>query len=82
MQKDCALTQSDNDLKHDICIEVLNEYLNAFKISERAMRILPSSLTRKERTELTYYQEMVRNIKMVRDYVDTRTESVNWDWDS
>ena len=82
MQKDCALTQSDNDLKHDICIEVLNEYLNAFKISERAMRILPSSLTRKERTELTYYQEMVRNIKMVRDYVDTRTESVNWEWDS
>ena len=82
MQKDYALTQSDNDLKHDICIEVLNEYLNAFKISERAMRILPSSLTRKERTELTYYQEMVRNIKMVRDYVDTRTESVNWDWDS
>ena len=82
MQKDCALTQSDNDLKHDICIEVLNEYLNAFKISERAMRILPSSLTRKERTELTYYQEMVRNIKMVRDYVDTRTESVTWEWDS
>ena len=82
MQKDCALTQSDNDLKHDICIEVLNEYLNAFKISERAMRILPSSLTRKERTELTYYQEMVRNIKMVRDYVDTRTESVTWERDS
>ena len=82
MQKDYALTQSDNDLKHDICIEVLNEYLNVFKISERAMRILPSSLTRKERTELTYYQEMVRNIKMVRDYVDTRTESVNWEWDS
>ena len=76
------MTQSDNDVKHDICIEVLNEYLNAFKISERAMRILPSSLTRKERTELTYYQEMVRNIKMVRDYVDTRTESVNWEWDS
>jgi|TARA_R110000803_G_scaffold32984_5_gene72352 hypothetical protein len=76
------LIQSDNDIKHDICIEVLNEYLNAFKISERAMRILPSSLTRKERTELTYYQEMVRNIKMVRDYVDTRTESVNWEWDS
>jgi hypothetical protein len=76
------LIQSDNDVKHDICIEVLNEYLNAFKISERAMRILPSSLTRKERTELTYYQEMVRNIKMVRDYVDTRTESVTWEWDS
>lgn len=76
------MIQSDNDIKHDICIEVLNEYLNAFKISERAMRILPSSLTRKERTELTYYQEMVRNIKMVRDYVDTRTESVNWEWDS
>ena len=48
------MTQSDNDVKHDICIEVLNEYLNAFKISERAMRILPSSLTRKERTELHY----------------------------
>ena len=76
------MTQSDNDVKHDICIEVLNEYLNAFKISERAIRILPASLSRKERVELTYYQEMVRNIKMVRDYVDTRTESVNWDWDS
>ena len=73
------MTQSDNDLKHDICIEVLNEYLNAFKISERAMRILPSSLTRKERTELTYYQEMVRNIEMVRNYIDTRSESVDWE---
>ena len=71
--------ESDNDIKHDICIEVLEEYLNAFKMSERAMRNLPASLTRKERTELIYYQEMVRNIKMVRDYIDTRTESVDWE---
>tara|TARA_R110001592_G_scaffold24350_1_gene94049 strand:+ start:547 stop:774 length:228 start_codon:yes stop_codon:yes gene_type:complete len=71
--------QSDSDIKHDICIEVLNQYLDAFKISERAMRTLPASLTRKERVELTYYQEMVRNIGMVRDYIDTRTESVDWE---
>lgn len=70
--------KTDNEIKHDICIEVLNEYLNAFQINEKAMRKLPSSLTRKERVELIYYQEMVRNIKMVRDYIDTRTESVNW----
>jgi hypothetical protein len=70
--------ESDNE-KHDICIEVLEEYLKAFKMSERAMRTLPASLTRKERTELIYYQEMVRNIKMVRDYIDTRTESVDWE---
>ena len=79
MQKDCALTQSDNDLKHDICIEVLNEYLNIFKMVEKSMRRLPASLTRKERVELTYYQEMVRNTKMVRDYIDTRSESVDWE---
>jgi len=79
MQKDCALTQSDNDVKHDICIEVLNEYLNVFQMSERSMRRLPASLTRKERAELTYYQEMVRNTKMVRDYIDTRSESVDWE---
>ena len=71
--------KTDNEIKHDICIEVLNEYLNAFQINEKAMRKLPSSLTRKERVELIYYQEMVRNIKMVRDYIDTRTESVNWE---
>jgi hypothetical protein len=70
--------KTDNEIKHDICIEVLNEYLNAFQINEKAMRKLPSSLTRKERVELIYYQEMVRNIKMVRDYIDTRTESINW----
>ncbi len=78
MRKECVV-QSDSDIKHDICIEVLNQYLDAFKISERAMRTLPASLTRKERVELTYYQEMVRNIKMVRDYIDTRTESVDWE---
>jgi len=71
--------KTDNEIKHDICIEVLNEYLNVFEINEKAMRKLPSSLTRKERVELIYYQEMVRNIKMVRDYIDTRTESVNWE---
>ena len=73
------MSKTDNEIKHDICIEVLNEYLNVFEINEKAMRKLPSSLTRKERVELIYYQEMVRNIKMVRDYIDTRTESVNWE---
>ena len=73
------MTQSDNDLKHDICIEVLNEYLDVFQTVERSMRKLPASLTRKERVELTYYQEMVRNTKMVRDYIDTRSESVDWE---
>jgi len=73
------LTQSDNDLKHDICIEVLNEYLDVFQTVERSMRKLPASLTRKERVELTYYQEMVRNIKMVRGYIETRSESVEWE---
>jgi len=75
------VVESDNDIKHDICIEVLEEYLNAFKMSERAMRTLPASLTRKERTELIYYQEMVRNIKMIKDYIETRTETINSDWD-
>ena len=73
------MTQSDNDLKHDICIEVLNEYLDVFQTVERSMRKLPASLTRKERVELTYYQEMVRNIKMVRNYIETRSESVEWE---
>ena len=73
------MTQSDNDLKHDICIEVLNEYLDIFQTVERSMRKLPASLTRKERVELTYYQEMVRNIKMVRGYIETRSESVEWE---
>ena len=73
------MTQSDNDLKHDICIEVLNEYLDVFQTVERSMRKLPASLTRKERVELTYYQEMVRNIKMVRGYIETRSESVEWE---
>ena len=50
-------------------------------MSERAMRTLPASLTRKERTELIYYQEMVRNIKMIKDYIETRTETINSDWD-
>jgi hypothetical protein len=81
MRKECVV-ESDSDIKHDICIEVLNQYLDAFKISERAMRKLPVSMTKKERTELVYYQEMVRNIGMVKDYIDTRTESINFDWDS
>ena len=71
--------KTDNEIKHDICIEVLNKYLDTFEVNEKAMRKLPSSLTRKERAELVYYQEMVRNIKMVRDYIATRTESVNWE---
>ena len=78
MRKECVV-ESDSDIKHDICIEVLNQYLDAFKISERSMRKLPVSMTKKERTELVYYQEMVRNIGMVRDYIDTRTESVDWE---
>ena len=68
-----------SDKKHDICIEVLNQYLDVFKTVERSMRKLPASLTQKERVELTYYQEMVRNIKMVRDYIDKRTEAVDWE---
>lgn len=74
--------RADPKLMNDICVEVLNDYLKYFKMAERAMRKLPGSLTRKERTELVYYQEMVRNIGMVKDYIDTRTESINFDWDS
>jgi hypothetical protein len=74
--------RADTKLMNDICVEVLNDYLKYFKMAERAMRKLPGSLTRKERTELVYYQEMVRNIGMVKDYIDTRTESINFDWDS
>jgi len=78
MQKE-FVERMRSDKKHDICIEVLNQYLDVFKTVERSMRKLPASLTQKERVELTYYQEMVRNIKMVRDYIDTRTESVDWE---
>jgi|TARA_R100001460_G_scaffold41345_1_gene76966 hypothetical protein len=74
--------RADTKLMNDICVEVLNDYLKYFKMAERAMRKLPGSLTRTERTELVYYQEMVRNIGMVKDYIDTRTESINFDWDS
>ena len=77
-----SAVRADTKLMNDICVEVLNDYLKYFKIAERAMRKLPGSLTRKERTELVYYQEMVRNIGMVKDYIDTRTESINFDWDS
>ena len=85
MRKECVVesdVRADTKLMNDICVEVLNDYLKYFKIAERAMRKLPGSLTRKERTELVYYQEMVRNIGMVKDYIDTRTESINFDWDS
>tara|TARA_E500000318_G_C3467939_1_gene175315 strand:- start:66 stop:305 length:240 start_codon:yes stop_codon:yes gene_type:complete len=74
--------RADTKLMNDICVEVLNDYLQYFKMAERAMRKLPGSMTRKERTELVYYQEMVRNIGMVKDYIDTRTETINLDWDS
>tara|TARA_E500000305_G_scaffold102771_1_gene97768 strand:+ start:443 stop:682 length:240 start_codon:yes stop_codon:yes gene_type:complete len=74
--------RADTKLMNDICVEVLNDYLKYFKMAERAMRKLPGSMTRKERTELVYYQEMVRNIGMVKDYIDTRTETINLDWDS
>tara|TARA_R110000796_G_scaffold129780_1_gene245472 strand:+ start:332 stop:571 length:240 start_codon:yes stop_codon:yes gene_type:complete len=74
--------RADTKLMNDICVEVLNDYLKYFKIAERAMRKLPGAMTKKERTELVYYQEMVRNIGMVKDYIDTRTESINFDWDS
>jgi len=72
----------NNDEKHDICVEVLYEYLNAFQVSERAMRKSPGPMTRKEKTELVYYQEMVRNISMVIDYVENKTESINYDWNA
>ena len=74
--------RADTKLMNDICVEVLNDYLQYFKMAERAMRKLPGSMTREERTELVYYQEMVRNIGMVKDYIDTRTETINLDWDS
>ena len=74
--------RADTKLMNDICVEVLNDYLKYFKTAERAMRKLPGAMTKKERTELVYYQEMVRNIGMVKDYIDTRTESINFDWDS
>ena len=73
-----ADVKDDMELTHDICIHILNRYLNYFEVSEKAMRKLPGAMTKKERTELVYYQEMVRNIKMVRDYIDNRTESVDW----
>jgi len=82
MRKECVVesdVRADTKLMNDICVEVLNDYLKYFKMAERAMRKLPGSLTRKERTELVYYQEMVRNIKMVKDYIDKRTESVDWE---
>jgi len=85
MRKECVVesdVRADTKLMNDICVEVLNDYLKYFKMAERAMRKLPGSLTRKERTELVYYQEMVRNIGMVKDYIDTRTDSINFDWDS
>jgi len=71
--------KDDMQLTHDICVHILDRYLTYFKVSEKAMRKLPGSMTKKERIELVYYQEMVRNIKMVRDYIDTRTESVDWE---
>ena len=71
--------KDDMQLTHDICVHILNRYLTYFKVSERAMRKLPGSMSRKERAELVYYQEMVRNIKMVKDYIDKRTESVDWE---
>jgi len=85
MRKECVVesdVRADTKLMNDICVEVLNDYLKYFKMAERAMRKLPGSMTRKERTELVYYQEMVRNIGMVKDYIDTRTETINLDWDS
>jgi len=85
MRKECVVesdVRADTKLMNDICVEVLNDYLKYFKMAERAMRKLPGSMSRKERAELVYYQEMVRNIGMVKDYIDTRTESINFDWDS
>lgn len=65
--------------KHKMCIEVLDEYLHTFKVVEQTMRKQPYSLTRKERAELVYYQEMSRNIQMVRDYIETGKEPVDWE---
>jgi hypothetical protein len=62
-----------------MCIEVLDEYLHTFKVVEQTMRKQPYSLTRKERAELVYYQEMSRNIQMVRDYIETGKEPVDWE---
>jgi len=85
MRKECVVesdVRADTKLMNDICAEVLNNYLKYFKMAERAMRKLPGAMTKKERTELVYYQEMVRNIGMVKDYIETRTETINFDWDS
>ena len=87
MRKECvgkmeSDVKDDMQLTHDICVHILDRYLTYFKMSERAMRKVPGAMSRKERAELVYYQEMVRNIGMVKDYIDTRTESINFDWDS
>tara|TARA_R110000744_G_scaffold81436_2_gene160063 strand:- start:336 stop:557 length:222 start_codon:yes stop_codon:yes gene_type:complete len=68
----------EEKIKHENCIEVLNDYLKQFQAAERSLRKLPASLSRIERTELTYYQEMIRNIRMIRDYIDIKDEPVDW----
>jgi len=35
-------------------------------------------LTRKERAELVFYQEMNRNIEMIKKYIETGEESIDW----
>ena len=56
--------------KYKTCVEVLDEYLHTFKVVEQTMRKQPYSLTRKERAELVYYQEMSRNIEMIKNYIE------------
>jgi hypothetical protein len=64
--------------KYQTCIEVLEEYQNTFKVVEQSIRKQPYSLTRKERAELVFYQEMNRNIEMIKSYIETGEESIDW----
>lgn len=64
--------------KYKTCIEVLDEYQHTFKVVEQTLRKQPFSLTRKERAELVFYQEMNRNIEMIKKYIETGEESIDW----
>lgn len=64
--------------KYKTCIEVLEEYQHTFRVVEQSIRKQPYSLTRKERAELVFYQEMNRNIEMIKTYIETGEESIDW----
>jgi len=64
--------------KYQTCIEVLEEYQHTFRVVEQTIRKQPYSLTRKERAELVFYQEMNRNIEMIKNYIETGEESIDW----